>query len=293
MLVPNRHGSSNSYRYGFNGKEKDDELKGEGNSYDYGFRMYDPRIGRFFNIDPLAAKFPSWSPFAYAFNNPILNIDLEGLEGLANSHRIYFANAGFNLFKKVTSDEVGFSPLGAAFALGQSAWESGYGNEADINKKVKANNYWGMKFKGKVINHSSFDKGFASWQTMMTNRFKGAYDLLKGNFTIDELEKAINYGDYSYDPLTKGKYVKHMLSNAKNVLKRGVKILDEEISALRNEASKMLKDKNETVKGFDKLSEDEQKKYNSLINQVNSKTGLKSKMNESIKAVDEAMSKEN
>ena len=33
MLVPNRHGSSNSYRYGFQGQEKDDELKGEGNSF--------------------------------------------------------------------------------------------------------------------------------------------------------------------------------------------------------------------------------------------------------------------
>lgn len=41
-LVPNRHGSSGSYRYGFNGKEKDDEIKGEGNSIDFGSRMYDP-----------------------------------------------------------------------------------------------------------------------------------------------------------------------------------------------------------------------------------------------------------
>ena len=30
QLVPNRYGSSNSYRYGFNGMEKDDEVKGEG-----------------------------------------------------------------------------------------------------------------------------------------------------------------------------------------------------------------------------------------------------------------------
>ena len=45
-LVPNRQGSSTAYRYGFNGKEMDNELKGEGNSYDFGARMYDPRIGR-------------------------------------------------------------------------------------------------------------------------------------------------------------------------------------------------------------------------------------------------------
>ncbi|MFH6996056.1 hypothetical protein [Flavobacterium sp. FlaQc-48] len=35
MLVPTRHGSSDSYRYGFQGQEKDDELKGEGNSLNY------------------------------------------------------------------------------------------------------------------------------------------------------------------------------------------------------------------------------------------------------------------
>ena len=52
MLVPNRHGSSNSYRYGFQGQEKDDEIKGEGNSLNYTFRMHDPRVGRFFATDP-------------------------------------------------------------------------------------------------------------------------------------------------------------------------------------------------------------------------------------------------
>jgi len=29
------------YRYGFNGKEGDDEWSGEGNMYDYGFRISD------------------------------------------------------------------------------------------------------------------------------------------------------------------------------------------------------------------------------------------------------------
>ena len=61
MLVPNRHGSSNSYRYGFNGKEKDDEVKGEGVQYDYGFRIYDARIARFLSMDPLLENFQSVS----------------------------------------------------------------------------------------------------------------------------------------------------------------------------------------------------------------------------------------
>jgi RHS repeat-associated protein len=46
------------YRYGFNGKENDNEVKGDGNQVDFGARIYDPRVGRFLSGDPLAGKFP-------------------------------------------------------------------------------------------------------------------------------------------------------------------------------------------------------------------------------------------
>ena len=78
MLVPNRHGSSNSYRYGFNGKEKDDELKGIGNSYDFGARMLDPRVGRWFARDPLSQKYPYDSPYMFSGNSPISMMDPDG-----------------------------------------------------------------------------------------------------------------------------------------------------------------------------------------------------------------------
>ncbi len=45
--------TTNVYRYGFNGKESDDEIKGEGNQQDYGMRIYDTRLGRFLSVDPL------------------------------------------------------------------------------------------------------------------------------------------------------------------------------------------------------------------------------------------------
>ena len=80
MLLPGRHDDSNKYRYGFNGKEKDDELKGEGNSYDYGMRIYDSRIGKFLSRDPLAKSYPYYTPYQYAGNTPIQAIDIDGLE---------------------------------------------------------------------------------------------------------------------------------------------------------------------------------------------------------------------
>jgi RHS repeat-associated protein len=80
MLVPNRYGSSDSYRYGFQGQEMDNEIKGEGNSLNYTFRMHDPRIGRFFAIDPLAPKYPFYSPYQFSGNRVIDMVELEGLE---------------------------------------------------------------------------------------------------------------------------------------------------------------------------------------------------------------------
>jgi RHS repeat-associated protein len=69
-----------AYRYGFNGKENDNEVKGAGLQLDYGFRIYDSRLGRFLSVDPLFKTYPYYTPYQYASNNPIIAIDVDGLE---------------------------------------------------------------------------------------------------------------------------------------------------------------------------------------------------------------------
>lgn len=81
-LLPGRHFVSEKYRYGFQGQEMDDEVKGEGNSIDLGERIHDPRVGRFFAIDPLSSKYPYYSPYQFAGNTPIVAIDADGLEDI-------------------------------------------------------------------------------------------------------------------------------------------------------------------------------------------------------------------
>jgi RHS repeat-associated protein len=79
MLQPGRHSSSSSsdsYRYGFNGKEKDDEVKGSGNHLDFGARCYDPRIGRWFSIDAVEAAHQS--PYAFVSNDVLRKYDPDG-----------------------------------------------------------------------------------------------------------------------------------------------------------------------------------------------------------------------
>jgi len=71
-----------TYSFGFNGKEHIDEIYGKDNAYDYGMRFYDPRLGRPFSPDPLERKFPYLSPYQFFSDNPIANIDLDGMEGI-------------------------------------------------------------------------------------------------------------------------------------------------------------------------------------------------------------------
>ncbi|HEU4553601.1 MAG TPA: RHS repeat-associated core domain-containing protein [Chitinophaga sp.] len=68
------------YRYGFNGKENDNEVKGEGNQQDYGMRIYDPRVGRFLSVDPLAMKYAGQTVYAFSANSPIRFVDVFGME---------------------------------------------------------------------------------------------------------------------------------------------------------------------------------------------------------------------
>ncbi|MFT5970295.1 MAG: RHS repeat-associated protein [Flavobacteriales bacterium] len=78
--MPGRQFNLGSYRYGFQGQEMDNEIKGLGNSINYKYRMHDPRLGRFLSLDPLSDKYPHNSPYAFSENRVVDGIELEGKE---------------------------------------------------------------------------------------------------------------------------------------------------------------------------------------------------------------------
>ena len=96
----------NSYNspFKFNGKEFDAET---GNYY-YGARYLNPKWSMWLGVDPLAEKYPSISPYAYTFNNPIIYTDPDGKDGIL----VVFPD-----YKVDTESFLGKQPLGHAGVL--------------------------------------------------------------------------------------------------------------------------------------------------------------------------------
>ncbi|HVW15020.1 MAG TPA: HNH endonuclease [Mucilaginibacter sp.] len=85
-LMLGRSVNSGDTRFGFNGKENDNEVKGIGNQQNYGVRIYDNRVGRFLSTDPFNKSYPYLSPYQFAANKPINSIDVEGAETMEVIH---------------------------------------------------------------------------------------------------------------------------------------------------------------------------------------------------------------
>ncbi|WP_052483468.1 RHS repeat-associated core domain-containing protein [Flavobacterium sp. MEB061] len=192
MLVPNRHGNSKDYRYGFQGQEMDNELKGEGNSLNYTFRMHDPRIGRFFAIDPLTKKYPHYTPYSFSGNKVIQFVELEGLEEsgtnagsvimsfllplppkIKNNPQRYPGAHGLSFGGKAAAVAVSAPPLavgavfgGAEVGTAYEAYTTWYGTTATANyfaAGIGGTSSLAMtEYFGASLVHSSVSKGVIS-----------------------------------------------------------------------------------------------------------------------------------
>ena len=134
--------SSDGYRYGFQGQEMDDEIKGEGNSVNYKFRMQDPRLGRFFAVDPLAGEYAHNSPYAFSENVVISHVELEGLE---RGNPRYMSNPSRPGISRVT---IGTRLNGT---ISPSQFRTSRGFEFKENKIDLRDNF--MEHYGKAFDH--------------------------------------------------------------------------------------------------------------------------------------------
>jgi len=145
MPMPGRsYQSSNSYRYGYNGKENDPETIGTGSgTQDYGMRIYNPSLGKFLSSDPIARNFPWNSCYAYAENSPIVHIDLDGLE------KIKFGSVTVDFTKMKTEDDIE-KVLELYYSYHQGNLDA-----SEILEKYNDNEVWSVRNSTNIFNKST------------------------------------------------------------------------------------------------------------------------------------------
>jgi RHS repeat-associated protein len=194
MLQPGRNYNSPDYKYGFNGKEKTDEWNNNsGASYDYGFRIYDPRLGRFESIDPKFKGYPYYTPYQFAGNSPILNVDVDGAED-ENTNEPDKQNDGG--VPASTTPPSGESPQKAGSTSGTGTETKGTTTQPQLDQQSD-------DLSPEALNQR-FEKSFVPIRSALVstlknpaNKFGKAGDKDPDMATTEDIAKLINSIDYS------------------------------------------------------------------------------------------------
>ncbi len=158
------HRNSNHSPYKFNGKELDAET----GYYYYGARYYNPRVSLWLNVDPLAEKMPSWSPYTYTFNNPIKFIDPDGNEPKSPWGRYYDSLTGKLVYDDGKNDGKVYIRSQVTQAYVTRTVDTYIGQENQIPDKT-------AEFKNQLAKTSAY---FSKWN----NEFEGKEKYTGGGF---------------------------------------------------------------------------------------------------------------
>ncbi|MEO0038251.1 MAG: hypothetical protein RIQ59_1462 [Bacteroidota bacterium] len=188
MHSPNSNCFTTHDRYGCQGQEADNEVKGEGNSVNFSFRMHDPRLGRFFAIDPLASKYPYNSTYSFSENRVI---DCSELEGKEKWDAIVFLNPDGVINKIVYQLHVGPAKDGMKQGIG-IYWEVRQGSKISSDPENTSSTFNQLSRTGNHYYQGMFSASLTVGNDGSYSNGKTRIDLKKGNSITPE--QAIEFG---------------------------------------------------------------------------------------------------
>jgi len=163
--------ANRGYQYKFGGKELQSEFGVE--MYDFGARNYDPAIGRWMNVDPLAEKAPHESPYIYVSNSPLVYIDPDGRFKIPVHMRIIsnaFKNSGLSSgWKNFFRNDVQLGVSVEADVLGAASdyHFDGRQNYSEVQSTWKSLN---SEISSKISDIGSFNKKFGGNDAILFGR---------------------------------------------------------------------------------------------------------------------------
>lgn len=170
-------------------------MGGGGATYDYGFRIYNPNLGRFLSVDPLSKEYSYNSTYAFAENDVIRSIDLDGLEKLMkiyvevpyNKQGVVLTNPNGERVMEITDGHkwTGTHEVKAYFVYDSKTGEYRYydgDNPGDAEAKMRADGIvvksidYKLPSSGKIINDgliNSKDELAVRFKESVSNYFSG------------------------------------------------------------------------------------------------------------------------
>jgi RHS repeat-associated protein len=162
--MPGRIFNDKDYRYGYQGQEQEDDIWESGVAYKY--RISDSRLGRFFSVDPLTAKYPFYSTYAFSGNRVMDMVELEGAEPVSSEdkHKInkkygyQYGNGEVRDISDPYKNDAQMSIFQPSNSNDRYVWKDWNGNDAVFSEATFDENAKGEKWSGHWVGYKTIEQ---------------------------------------------------------------------------------------------------------------------------------------